>query len=60
MEDIWSFILILFWNFFYFFLGGWYGRGIFKVIFNSGGVIEFVEYFRVVVVSGELINYIGF
>lgn len=53
MEDTWSSTSILSWNFSYFFSGGWYGRGTFKVTFNSGGAIEFAEHFRVAVASGE-------
>ena len=33
--------------------GGWQGRGIFKVTFNSGGAIEFAEHFRHAVASGK-------
>lgn len=33
--------------------GGWQGRGIFKVTFNSGGAIEFAEHFRHAVASAR-------
>lgn len=37
----------------FFFLGGWQGRGTFKVTFNSGGAIEFAQHFKRAVASGK-------
>ena len=38
-----------------FFLGGWQGRGTFKVTFNSGGATEFAQHFKCAVASGEIV-----
>ena len=35
------------------FSGGWHGRGMFKVTFNSGGAIEFAENFKRAVARGK-------